>query len=63
MTIGPGGVGRFREVTLRPLVTILEPEATDAAMALHPEAHHRCYIANSVNFPVRCEAEVAVSTP
>jgi organic hydroperoxide reductase OsmC/OhrA len=62
MTIGPGGVGRFVEVTLRPLVTILEPEATEAALALHPEAHHRCYIASSVNFPVRCEAEVAVST-
>lgn len=61
MAIGPGGVGRFREVMLRPLVTVLEPATTGAALALHPEAHHRCYIASSVNFPVRCEAEVALS--
>ena len=47
--------GQFTEVVLRPTVT-LEP-GSDATLAesLHEKAHHFCFIANSVNFPVRCE--------
>ena len=47
-----GDRGRFTEVVLRPTVTI---RAGDAALAegLHDEASRRCFIANSVNFPVR----------
>ncbi|MFX6605506.1 OsmC family peroxiredoxin, partial [Acinetobacter baumannii] len=26
------------------------------AAKLHEEAHHECMIANSVNFPITCEA-------
>ncbi len=58
------GTGQFTEVVLRPEVTFAA--AVDLALArdLHEEAHKRCFIANSVNFPVRCEpafimAEVA----
>ncbi len=52
----PSGGGRFSEVVLQPEVT-LEPGADEArARALHEQAHTRCFIANSVNFPVRCEA-------
>ena len=30
----------------------------EKALALHHDAHKACFIANSVNFPVTCEAEV-----
>ncbi|MGD0068982.1 MAG: hypothetical protein ABSB76_36820 [Streptosporangiaceae bacterium] len=36
---------------------------TEKAAALHHQAHERCFIANSVNFPVRHEPVVhAAST-
>ncbi|MHB1272607.1 MAG: FMN-binding negative transcriptional regulator [Rhodanobacter sp.] len=30
------------------------------AQAAHEDAHHACFIANSVNFPVRCEPRIVV---
>lgn len=54
------GGGHFTEVTLRPLVTITDPAKQDLLDALHEKAHHLCFIANSVNFPVRCEGRVKV---
>jgi len=47
--------GRFTEVTLRPQVTITAECDTALATSLHERAHHECFIANSVNFPVKCE--------
>lgn len=54
--------GRFTEVVLRPRVTI--GAGSDAALAasLHEKAHHACFLANSVNFPVHCEPIIDVST-
>ena len=46
------GGGRFTQVTLRPRVTVTAADMVDRAVALHEPAHHRCFIANSVNFPV-----------
>lgn len=46
-----GDGGRFEAVTLNPVVTIAQGDAARAE-ALHGEAHRRCFIANSVNFPV-----------
>ncbi|MYM36460.1 OsmC family peroxiredoxin [Duganella sp. FT94W] len=45
---------RFERIVLRPRVTIA---AGDRALALqlHHTAHQKCYIANSVNFPILCE--------
>ena len=51
---GRGG-GAFREVVLRPRVTVADASMTDAATAAHAQAHEWCFIANSVNFPVRHE--------
>jgi organic hydroperoxide reductase OsmC/OhrA len=53
----PDGAGQFTRVMLRPKVTI---SAGDAAKAkeLHHEAHAKCFIARSVNFPVENEPEV-----
>lgn len=56
---GTGG-GAFREVTLRPRVTVAEEDMIDAARAAHAQANAWCFIANSVNFPVRHEATVTV---
>ena len=49
------GGGRFTEVVLQPEITVPAGTDLEQARALHEGAHRRCFIANSVNFPVRCE--------
>jgi organic hydroperoxide reductase OsmC/OhrA len=61
MTETEDGGGRFTEVTLRPVVTVADASMTDAARELHARAHELCFIASSVNFPVRYEPEIRVS--
>jgi organic hydroperoxide reductase OsmC/OhrA len=51
----------FTEVTLRPRVVIAAGADAATAKALHEQAHEICFIANSVNFPVRHEAEIATA--
>ena len=51
------GGGHFTEVTLRPVVTIASGDSELAAL-LHERAHELCFIANSMNFPVRCDATI-----
>ena len=55
-----GEGGRFTSVTLRPVVTIA---GGDEALAdsLHAEASALCFIAASVNFPVRHEPSVRIA--
>ncbi len=50
-----GGGGRFTQVTLRPRVTVAPGADLGLALALHDRAHAGCFIASSVNFPVRHE--------
>ncbi|MGN6651509.1 OsmC family protein [Trinickia sp.] len=50
--------GRFAEVVLRPCVVIRAGDDRELAARLHHSAHEKCYIANSVNFPVRCEPTI-----
>ncbi len=57
---GKGG-GAFREVVLRPRVTVADVAMIPAAEAAHEQAHEWCFIANSVNFPVRHEPTVVVA--
>jgi organic hydroperoxide reductase OsmC/OhrA len=52
--------GYFTKVTLRPRVTIAADSDAAKARELHHPAHEKCYIANSVNFPVVCEPEIEV---
>jgi len=49
------GGGQFTEVVLRPDVTLADGDeaAIERAAALHEAAHAKCFIARSVNFPVR----------
>ena len=58
-----GKGGRFTEVVLAPEVEIAEGSDLARAEALHEEAHKICFIANSVNFPVRHEATVRTAMP
>lgn len=53
MTETANGGGRFASVTLNPHVTIARDSDADLAARLHARAHELCFIANSVNFPVR----------
>lgn len=57
-----GEAGEFLEVVLRPLVTVADQSMIPAAVDLHEEAHSLCFIARSVNFPVRHEPR-AVAVP
>jgi organic hydroperoxide reductase OsmC/OhrA len=56
------GSGHFTDVVLRPQVTIGAGGDVKLAVRLHEEAHKFCFIANSVNFPVRCEPSTDIST-
>jgi organic hydroperoxide reductase OsmC/OhrA len=51
---------RFVEVTLAPRVAIGAGDL-ERAEALHAEAHALCFVANSVNFPVRNRPTVAAA--
>jgi len=56
-------VVRFSEVVLHPRVTLAAGADAEKARALHEKAHSICFIANSVNFPVRNEPTIHVATP
>ncbi|MFV0433765.1 MAG: OsmC family protein [Leucobacter sp.] len=53
--------GSFTEVLLRPCVTVAHASMVEAARAAHAEAREHCFIANSVNFPVRHEPQILVA--
>jgi organic hydroperoxide reductase OsmC/OhrA len=53
MTETANGSGHFTEVTLNPTVTVADQSMIDKANELHKKANELCFIANSVNFPVK----------
>ena len=53
MTETASGSGHFTEVTLHPAVTVAEASMMEKAEQLHHKANEYCFIANSVNFPVK----------
>lgn len=52
---------RFVDVLLRPRVVLEPGSEIEKARALHEKAHSICVVVNSVNFPVRHQAEVVFS--
>lgn len=50
------GGGRFARVVLRPEITLAPGADRDVAGSLHHDAHAKCFISQSVNFPVMVEA-------
>lgn len=55
------GNGRYTEIVLHPRVTIQAGGDVTLAAQLHHQAHAQCYIANSVNFPIRCEPVITLA--
>ena len=55
----PNGAGRFLGATLKPQIVIEEGGDLAEAEAIHHRIHQYCFIARSVNFPVRYEATFA----
>jgi organic hydroperoxide reductase OsmC/OhrA len=52
------GSGRFLKVTLKPRVVVASGSDIELARSLHGTAHAKCFIANSVNFPVGHESVI-----
>ena len=55
MRLNADGSGEFTEVVLRPIVDFADPLSTGEVSELHERAHASCFIARSMNFPVRFE--------
>ncbi|WP_298459924.1 OsmC family protein [uncultured Cellulomonas sp.] len=58
MRVESAGAGQFTEVTLHPRVTVRGDVDETRVAAVHQRAHEHCFIARSVNFPVRHEPVV-----
>ncbi|MDN5726853.1 MAG: OsmC family protein [Propionibacteriales bacterium] len=56
-----GGAGQFSEVTLHPVVEVAAGTDFAAAEALHSRVGDYCFIARSVNFPVRHRAQTTIA--
>jgi len=52
--VGPGRT-QFVDAVLRPRVRVADAKDVEPAQALHHDAHERCFVASSVNFPVQVE--------
>jgi len=53
------GGGAFVRVILKPRIIIAKGGDRDQALSLHAKAHHLCFIARSVRFPVDVAPEIA----
>lgn len=56
------GAGRFIEVVLNPVVTVADASMIEKANKFHEKANELCFIANSVNFPVKHRAIAKAET-
>ena len=61
MEVGRGGIGRFTAATLRPRIVVAAGADLALADSLHGPAHQRCFIVNSINFPLEIAGEVSVA--
>ncbi len=52
------GKMRYVEVVLRPKVGFVDPAHAEKLAMLHEKAHAHCFMSNSVNFPIRVEADL-----
>ncbi|MFN4314063.1 MAG: OsmC family protein [Chitinophagaceae bacterium] len=56
----PEGGGHFSEAILNPVVLVADASMIEKANELHHQANRLCFIANSVNFPVKHVAHAKV---
>ena len=59
MVVMAGGGGHFVDAVLRPLSRFREVPAESLVRQLHERAHALCFVASSMNFPVRVEPRFA----
>ena len=59
MKINSDGGGSFTEVILRPEIEISPESSQEMAIELHHKAHDLCFIANSCNFPIKCQPKIS----
>jgi len=52
------GSGKFKFITLHPVITIEDADDIEKAKSLHKDAHQKCFIANTINCKVNIEPEV-----
>ena len=60
LEVEASGSGRFRKVTLNPVVTIKEASKKELAKTLHTKANSLCFNANSCDFPVEHYVEIVI---
>jgi organic hydroperoxide reductase OsmC/OhrA len=58
MTENADGGGRFTGIVLRPAIRLAPGSDKTKALALHHDAHAKCFIANSANFPITTEPSI-----
>jgi organic hydroperoxide reductase OsmC/OhrA len=58
MALNPDGSGQFSEAVLRPRITVIEAGREADVVAINERSHRLCFIARSVNFPVKHEPVV-----
>jgi organic hydroperoxide reductase OsmC/OhrA len=58
LSLEKGKPSKFTSITLKPTVRIKEADKVELAAQLHHKAHEFCFIANSVNFPVKVEGTI-----
>jgi organic hydroperoxide reductase OsmC/OhrA len=63
MVLNPDGSGQLSEVVLRPTITVMEAGRDADIAAIDERAHQLCFIARSVNFPVKREVTIDVRQP
>lgn len=57
MNTGSNQNGRFTKVILQPRVTVIGESSPQSIQHLHQQAHEKCFIANSCNFPICVEPQ------
>jgi len=62
MSINEDGGGQFDSVILKPKITIVDENKKALAESLHARAHKKCFISNSVNFPIQIEPVIGSKT-
>lgn len=58
MQLDTSGAGHFTEAVLKISMKITDPSKKALALSLHHDANKVCFIANSVNFPVKHEVQI-----
>lgn len=58
MGMNKDGSGQFKSVTLKPVVTITDPEKAELAEKIHGDVGAMCFIARSINVPIYHEATI-----